>query len=80
MLVFVWALEQEKRKFKQQDVYLPWKHKKIETEETQTSSYQRFYHVFVKGELRDLLSNIPHVTVIEEGMDHNNWFVLAQKQ
>ena len=44
-------------------------------------TYQRYYHVFKKGELRELfaLSGQP-VTVIEDYYDHDNWCIVAVKE
>lgn len=44
-------------------------------------TYQRYYHVFKKGELNELLvqSGVP-VTVIEDYYDHENWCVIATKK
>ena len=43
-------------------------------------TYQRYYHVFKKGELTELfaLSRQP-VTVHEDYYDHDNWCVIAVK-
>ena len=43
-------------------------------------TFQRYYHVFKKGELRELfgLASQP-VTVTEDYYDHENWCVVAVK-
>jgi hypothetical protein len=82
-------MEQEKRNFKQQDVFVPWRklNKKFdqgevnsEEEEKRGQSFQGFYHVFVKGELEDLLSEIPEMELVEQGYDKHNWYIIAQKK
>ena len=45
---------------------------------------QRYYHLFRKGELRELVeiaastSSTP-IHVIEDSWDHENWYVLVEK-
>jgi len=41
--------------------------------------YQRFYHVFRKGELEELLQESGMATIVDSGYDHENWFVVAQR-
>ena len=48
-------------------------------EEQGYQTFQRYYHVFKKGELTQLLARVPGVTVMEEFYDHENWCVLAEK-
>eukprot|EP01126_Amoeba_proteus_P067380 TRINITY_DN9947_c0_g1_i3.p1 TRINITY_DN9947_c0_g1~~TRINITY_DN9947_c0_g1_i3.p1 ORF type:complete len:120 (-),score=25.78 TRINITY_DN9947_c0_g1_i3:98-457(-) len=98
LLIYVWAMEQEKRSFKQQDVFVPWQMKEHK-ENTKTPgtkniiastsrvTYQRFYHVFVQGELERLFhsllveeDNQMGVTLLESGLDHNNWYILVTRQ
>ena len=43
-------------------------------------TYHRYYHVFKKGELRELFEEFSHAVVVErEFYDHENWCVLAVK-
>ena len=43
-------------------------------------TFHRYYHVFRKGELGDLVHMaIPTANVAEEYYDHENWCVLAEK-
>lgn len=43
-------------------------------------TFQRYYHVFRKGELGALVhSATPTMNVVEEYYDHENWCVLAEK-
>jgi len=105
MLVYVWAMEQEKIAFGQQDVLVPWhmEQKYVEelvNKEDSTSAkikemiehsptitkqdkkyvvFQRYYHVFRKGELTSLIHEIPHLQTEPEEFDHANWVVLATK-
>lgn len=42
-------------------------------------TYQRYYHVFREGELRELTCRVSTLRVQEEFYDHENWCVLATK-
>ena len=42
-------------------------------------TFQRYYHVFRRGELVKLFSKLDNVEVIEEFFDHENWCVIARK-
>ena len=43
-------------------------------------TFQRYYHVFRKGELSRLFSGLEGVGVLEEFYDHENWCVLTKKK
>lgn len=42
-------------------------------------TFQRYYHVFKRGELVQLFSKCSDVIVLEEFYDHENWCVIARK-
>lgn len=42
-------------------------------------TFQRYYHVFCRGELVELLSECSNAIVLEEFYDHENWCVIAKK-
>ena len=42
-------------------------------------TYERYCHVYKKGELEDLCRTIPCCRVVESGWDKSNWFVHLQK-
>jgi tRNA (uracil-5-)-methyltransferase TRM9 len=73
VLIFVWALEQDKfiQEFKQdvQDIYVPWKHNN-----SQKEIYQRYYHLFKKGELESLMEQVGF-KIADSGYDAGNWWV-----
>jgi len=122
-LIYVWAFEQEKRKFRQQDVFVPWKlrnknqpgtlananeleeggggvlgkeqEKLVETNSSDHVTHQqqegtvmaqgggvlqRYYHVFKKGELEELVTATDLFDIIESQYDNDNWVVLAKKK
>lgn len=91
LLCYVWALEQEGRKFTKQDVFVPWHLKdefksnqsnfdsKCENNKDGSSVFQRYYHVFKKGELEELFNQIPNFQIEKSYYDRDNWCVLAKK-
>lgn len=87
MLVYVWALEQTgKRQFTQQDVMVPWKlpnkytHDSAQKELVETQVvYQRYYHMFVKGELDHLVASTGLARIVQVGYDRDNHYVIAER-
>ena len=43
-------------------------------------TFQRYYHIFRKGELSRLFSGLEGVEVLDEFYDHENWCVLTKKK
>eukprot|EP00835_Amoeboradix_gromovi_P006908 NODE_938_length_2926_cov_0.411390.p2 type:complete len:210 gc:universal NODE_938_length_2926_cov_0.411390:2182-2811(+) len=74
-LVYVWAKEQPKfENSDTQDVMVPW-----HTEENKVIvTYQRYYHVFIKGELDDMVKKAGF-SIENSGYDKGNWYVEAYK-
>lgn len=62
--------------FQQQDVLVPWKLKKSQSD---SSTFLRYYHVFEKGELEDLVIQIPEVSIAESYYDQGNHCVIFKK-
>jgi len=94
VLIFVWAFEQERKKYDEQDVLIPWHipkkkylnkntlNKKDYTESEKSEhlvKYERYYHLFKKGELDDLVNQIEIGKVVETGYDRDNWYVIAER-
>ena len=51
-----------------------------QVEPTEPEKLQRYYHVFRKGELVQLIeSGVPSLKVVKEYYDHGNWAVIAEK-
>lgn len=61
--------------FEQQDVFVPWKIKQNNQEE---SVRHRYYHVFKQGELETLAQDVG-AKVIDSFYDQGNWCVVLQK-
>ena len=79
ILIYVWAFEQDqnsKRKFETQDVLVPFRLKNSD------KSFDRFYHVYVYGELeQELEKEIQNKNVCIErvGYELSNHFVIIKK-
>lgn len=98
VLIYVWAMEQKEKKFKEQDNFVPWhlqkkyeNESKVETMENgpnitedkniNCKVYQRYYHVFIKGELEDIINKTEdNVEIIKSYFDHANWCCIVQKK
>lgn len=78
-LIYVWAKEQTERTFEAQDVLVPW-HFQPEGEKAAPHAevFQRFYHVFVQGELEQLVQ-AAGLQVHRSYYDHSNWCVVCRK-
>jgi SAM-dependent methyltransferase len=95
-LIFVWAFEQEgKRKYDQQDVFVSWKMPKdkfneqassgkdkelVSEEDARDVTLNRYYHMFKKGELDDLVIQTGMADIITSGYDRDNWYVIARRK
>ncbi len=97
VLIYVWAMEQKEKKFKEQDNFVPWhlqkkyeNESKVETMENgpnitedkniNCKVYQRYYHVFIKGELEDIINKTgDNVEIIKSYFDHANWCCIIKK-
>ena len=77
IFILVWAFEQEpdsKRKFKTQDVFVPWK------DVVHNTISHRFYHVYVKNELeKEVYTSCDQVIIKDSFYEKGNWGVIIQK-
>jgi alkylated DNA repair protein alkB family protein 8 len=95
LLIYVWALEQENKKFENQDNFVAWHLQnnyendvKVETlgpeilkeDKKNSTVYHRYYHMFIKGELEDLLKKFENVSIVESYYDHANWCCILKKE
>jgi alkylated DNA repair protein alkB family protein 8 len=95
LLIYVWALEQEEKKFEHQDNFVPWhlqnnyeNEVKVESlgpeilkeEKKNSTVYHRYYHVFKKGELEELLKRFENISIVESYFDHANWCCILRKE
>ena len=75
ILILVWALEQEsnsKRKFTKQENYVDWKNK------SKQLLGKRYYYVFKKNELENLVSSI-NVKIVESFYEKGNHGIILEK-
>ena len=49
-------------------------------ERSQAGSFKRYYHVFIKDELSELVQSVRALNVITQYYDHGNWVVRAEKR
>nr|CAG8492399.1 14414_t:CDS:2 [Entrophospora candida] len=64
-----------------QDVFVPWvipKDKNYE-DRKQNVVFKRYYHLFKKGELDELVINTNLAKILKSGYDKDNWYVIAEK-
>lgn len=87
--------EDSKRKFESQDVTVPWKlpaehdperaaevanaADAKEIRKLPASSVDRYCHVFVQGELEQLIGRLGNVQIVESYYDNANWAVIVKK-
>lgn len=78
ILIYVWAKEQKKfSEEKNNDIFVPWNFQ-INVK-SQKKIYQRYYHLFEKGELESLIKNFHNVNIIDKGYQKGNWYVIIKK-
>ncbi len=51
----------------------------IKDEAKQATVFHRYYHVFVEGELEELVLQVEGLSIQESFYDHENWCVIAKK-
>ncbi|CZS99980.1 hypothetical protein WAI453_003436 [Rhynchosporium graminicola] len=87
-LVYVWALEQKgsRRGWDEggeQDVMVPWVlktgKKKVEGKVEPEKTFQRYYHLYKKGELDEDVVNVGG-EVVESGYEKDNWWAICRKK
>ena len=87
VLIYVWAKEQKKfQDYQTQDIFVPWslqKQYKLKQESNNSIEkiFQRYYYLFSKGELENLVQKCcENVKIIENGSQCNNYYVVLEKQ
>ncbi|KAI8049060.1 hypothetical protein BDF22DRAFT_746459 [Syncephalis plumigaleata] len=51
-----------------------------EKEQEEAQVYQRYYHLFVQGELDQLVEALPQTRILESGYDKDNWYLIVTKE
>ena len=81
VLVTAWAKEQPRFENEtSQDVYVKWKYTKPRTAAKEEDPvYQRYYHLFIEGELESLCESVGGADIVERGNEAHNWYVVLRK-
>jgi tRNA (uracil-5-)-methyltransferase TRM9 len=80
----VWALEQKGSRRgwdegDEQDVMVPWVLKSGKGSTEADKTFQRYYHLYKKGELEEDVQRAGGV-VLESGYEKDNWWAIASPQ
>ena len=80
-LIYVWAFEQPKFKNEiLQDVNVKWLLQKKYSEKKENDEiFYRYYHLFKKNELENLIYQVKELKIIENGNQCNNWYCIVKK-
>jgi tRNA (uracil-5-)-methyltransferase TRM9 len=81
-LFYVWALEQKDSRRgwdenSSQDVMVPWIRKGPRNSENPDKTFQRYYHLYRKGELEDSIREAGG-QVVKSGYEKDNWWAIAR--
>ena len=69
----VWAKEQDRfRAAASQDQLVAW-------HRAGGGVYERFYHLFVAGELEALVATLPGVALASSGFERDNWYAIIER-
>ena len=80
-LIYVWAYEQPRfENEKSQDVNVKWMLQKKYSEKKENDEiFYRYYHLFKKNELENLIYQVKELKIIESGNQYNNWYCVVKK-
>ncbi len=74
ILIYVWAYEQNKFKDSEKDTMLEWNN------QTNGKVLKRYYYLFSKGELDNLINiNFNNIRIIESGIQCSNYYLICKK-
>ncbi|KAL7714239.1 Methyltransferase type 11 domain-containing protein [Entamoeba marina] len=62
--------------FEGQDIMVPWH---LDGSDDPEQVFHRYYHVFVKGELEDVVSQVKGCKLVYSGYERDNWYVVIEK-
>jgi len=84
VLLYVWALEQKDSRRgwdegHEQDVMVPWVLKGGKGKHAEDKTFQRYYHLYKKGELEEDVRRAGGV-VIDSGYERDNWWAIAARK
>ena len=52
----------------------------LKEDKKNSTVYHRYYHVFKKGELEELLKRFENISIVESYFDHANWCCILRKE
>ena len=80
-LIYVWAYEQPRfENEKSQDVHVKWMLQKKYSEKKENDEiFYRYYHLFKKNELENLIYQVKNLKIIETGNQYHNWYCIIKK-
>jgi len=80
-LIYVWAYEQPRfENEKSQDVNVKWMLQKKYSEKKENDEiFYRYYHLFKKNELENLIYQVENLKIIETGNQYHNWYCIVKK-
>ena len=80
-LIYVWAYEQPRfENEKSQDVNVKWMLQKKYSEKKENDEiFYRYYHLFKKNELENLIYQVKELKIIESENQYNNWYCVVKK-
>jgi len=80
-LIYVWAYEQPRfENEKSQDVNVKWMLQKKYSEKKENDEiFYRYYHLFKKNELENLIYQVKELKIIESGNQYDNWYCIVKK-
>uniref|UniRef100_A0A5K3FRP6 Transposase n=1 Tax=Mesocestoides corti TaxID=53468 RepID=A0A5K3FRP6_MESCO len=75
------SVQKPRTPFVASDVLLPWNARKKGEDSTNSAVHNinRYYHVFEKGELENLISTIPCVKIVDCVYEQGNWSAIIRK-
>lgn len=80
VLIYVWAKEQQKFSDTQNnDILVPW-NLQMNYNNGEEKIYNRYYHLFCRGELEKLVNNFKNIEIIENGYQKDNWYIIIKKK
>lgn len=75
LYIQVWSNIQNGVMYDVQDTIIPWKLREGNREEI----YNRYYHLFIKGELEELVKKYCELEIEESGEEYCNWYIIGRK-
>lgn len=78
IFIQVWAYEDKTKKYSSQEAFVDWKLQKSD------KVYKRYYHLFIKGELEQLVNKSAknlqiEIEVINSFVEHGNYIIIFKK-